>query len=103
MPGQISAERDLSLRSTDRQGHPAWTRSHNLAVFETERLFPSLFPQLSFTILIHGGSRNHFPAHGTLVYSEYGSVIADNVQLAQLWRLMALRRDADELMAHWQL
>jgi hypothetical protein len=33
----------LRMRSTDRQGHPAWKRSHDLAAFETEELFPSLF------------------------------------------------------------
>ena len=44
----------LTFRSTNRQGHPACKRSHDLAVFETEKLFPSLFPLLSFTTLPYG-------------------------------------------------
>jgi len=100
---QSNTEHDPSLRSTDRQGHPAWKRCYDLAVLDTEKLFPSMFPLLSFTISIHGGSKSHFPAPGAPACSEHRSVMPNGVQVAQLWRLMAQRRDAYELMAHWQL
>ena len=74
----------LRMRSTDRQGHPAWKRSHDLAAFETEELFPSLFLHSSFDTLIHGGSNSYFPASATPTCVGHCAIGSDAMKLSQL-------------------